>query len=168
MLLHAAESAIGMGAERLLPAGQGFLFEKTVFTPSAVRVLIFPVLEGTWRWALGAAVPLIPYYILFQHRMMGGGDGKLLSAVGGMAGPEGSIRILITSTACGAAIALALMLTVTGVADRFRRFASYVLETARSGEVLHYREFTRSAEGAEFHFAVPVLMAVLLYAAGIP
>ena len=111
----------------------------------------------------GIAVPFLLLILPFIFRMIGAGDIKLLMAAGGVAGAAGSLKLTVASLAFGAVISILIMIFVTGIIPRFQYFVSYVRVTEMTGEIRPYR----NAKEAEFHFAVPVLMAALIYSAGL-
>ncbi len=145
----------GLFAGGALPAG-GFLPAEGTgcLAAAAMEAAVF---------LAGAALPFLPGFLLFRFRMIGAGDVKLLMAVGGMIGPAGILRYMAVTVVFGAVISLLIMLTVTGIRPRIRYFLRYVLMTGSTGEILPYRD----SPEAEFHFAVPVMMAAVVYAAGL-
>jgi prepilin peptidase CpaA len=58
---------------------------------------------------LGAGLALLIYVPLFALRAMGGGDVKLMAAVGSLAGPRGWIAIFLVTAIAGGLIALGLI-----------------------------------------------------------
>lgn len=70
---------------------------------------------GLFRWAgareamLGAGLALLIYVPLFALHAVGGGDVKLMAAVGSMTGPKAWIAIFLTTAIAGGAIALVLI-----------------------------------------------------------
>jgi prepilin peptidase CpaA len=68
-----------------------------------------------FRWAgareatLGAGVALLIYLPLFALRAVGGGDVKLMAAVGSIAGPKAWIAIFLVTALVGGAMALVLI-----------------------------------------------------------
>src|SRR5580692_11271562 len=67
--------------------------------------------QTTREAALGAGLALLIYVPLFALRAVGGGDVKLMAAVGSIAGPKSWIAIFLTTAILGGAIAL-VMITV--------------------------------------------------------
>jgi prepilin peptidase CpaA len=73
--------------------------------------------QSTREAALGAGLALLIYIPLFALRAVGGGDVKLMAAVGAIAGPSAWIAIFLITAMAGGAMAL-VMIAVKG---RFRR-----------------------------------------------
>lgn len=113
---------------------------------------------------LGAAIPLGIGWLLFRFRLFGAGDIKLLAAIGSVTGYRGILWILFWSVLFGAGIAAFIMTFYTGFRERFSAFAAWVKECVERGQAVPYRK----EGGAEnFHFTVPILMSVMLYAGGL-
>lgn len=68
--------------------------------------------KGLWRGLLfsltGLALPLVIYLVLYALRAAGAGDGKLMAAVGAMAGWKNWIGIFLITAVIGGIAALAL------------------------------------------------------------
>ena len=140
---------------------------QTVWQLPSAREPAEVLLRGSMQWLSGALIPLLPGILLHRLGMIGAGDGKLLSALGSCVGPEGSVRIMLASVFCGAMVSLPLLVSVTGVRERRLYFASYVREVLETGRIPSYRKASGSRlRPEEFHFAVAVFMAVLLYMGG--
>ena len=72
---------------------------------------------GAREAALGAGLALLIYVPLFALRAVGGGDVKLMAAVGSLAGPSSWIAIFLITALVGGALALILI----AIKGRFRR-----------------------------------------------
>ncbi|MBQ6385892.1 MAG: prepilin peptidase [Lachnospiraceae bacterium] len=117
---------------------------------------------GAAEWLAGALMPLAAGLILHRFRLMGAGDAKLLAAIGCMTGPYLLLKITFLSLLFGAVFSLLIMLFFTGFRERFRRLADYlVLSSISGGTPVHYRSGGGALAPEEFHFSVPVLMAVM-------
>jgi prepilin peptidase CpaA len=92
-----------------------------------------------FRWtgardaALGAGLALLIYVPLFALRAVGGGDVKLMAAVGSIGGPQSWIAIFLITAILGGAIAL-VMITVKGRVARTMRNVGILLS-----ELAHLR-----------------------------
>jgi prepilin peptidase CpaA len=74
-------------------------------------------LAGAREAILGAGLALLIYVPLFALRAVGGGDVKLMAAVGSIAGPKAWIAIFLITAIAGGAMALVLI----AVKGRMRR-----------------------------------------------
>jgi len=92
-----------------------------------------------FRWigardaALGAALALVIYIPLFALRAVGGGDVKLMAAVGSLAGPKSWIVIFLITALVGGLIAL-VMIAIKGRTGRTLRNVGFLLT-----ELAHFR-----------------------------
>jgi prepilin peptidase CpaA len=82
---------------------------------------------------LGAGLALLVYLPLFALRAVGGGDVKLMAAVGSLAGPKSWIAIFLITAIAGGAIAL-VMIAVNGRTARTLRNVGILLT-----ELAHFR-----------------------------
>lgn len=89
---------VGLGLQATLPAGQG------LFDASAPGAL------GLSPALLATAVLLLAGGLLWQARLLGAGDAKLLAAIGPFVGPAGVLPVLLYTLVAGGALALATAL----------------------------------------------------------
>jgi len=108
----------------------------SVFAPSGQAFV-----AGTLSWAGGAAVPLL-LYPLFQFRLLGAGDIKLLMSLGSFLRPSASWKLLCLSFLAGALFSLLRLLLRCLLCGKRFRFSDKI------------------------HFSVPVFAAVLLLTGG--
>ncbi|MDO4490647.1 MAG: prepilin peptidase [Lachnospiraceae bacterium] len=120
---------------------------------------------GLLQYLGGALLPLVLLFILFYFRMMGAGDIKLLSVLGGFLGIQASLSLLIGSFLAGAVISVVLLSVTGSWFRRFRFFYRYVCNYRATGLRIPYRPEGGSI--AEVHFAVPVFVAVVLLKGGV-
>ena len=110
----------------------------------------------------GVAVPLILGAVLFRLRMLGAGDIKLLSAIGAIVGCPQILRVIVWSVVFGAAIAAAILIFCGGLASAAERIRRFARESLAAGRPVAYRD--GSDKSGDFHFSIPVLMAVAVCA----
>lgn len=67
--------------------------------------------RGLKEAALGCAAAFAVYFVLFALRAMGGGDVKLMAAIGSMTGPSNWLNIFILASVLGGIIAVVLILS---------------------------------------------------------
>ena len=93
---------------------------------------------GLRQAVLGMALAFAVYLPLFALRAMGGGDLKLMVAVGSLAGPANWFAIFILTALFGGAIALVLLMVRGGLIRALRNVLT-ILE-----ELVHFRAPHRS------------------------
>jgi prepilin peptidase CpaA len=89
--------------------------------------------EGAREATLGAALALLVYIPLFALRAVGGGDVKLMAAVGSLAGPKAWLAIFLITAIAGGVIAL-VIIAVKGRTGRTMRNVGILLT-----ELVHFR-----------------------------
>lgn len=155
ILLFCALAAISDVRRRRIPRGLCLL--------GLGAGLLFHFLEGGWRGALGAAsLGLALGVLLFQLGALGGGDGKMLAALGALLGWRLWLAML------GWALILAGVLAVLQLARRgaLRQGLKNILELLQgwfSGQRQPKPELHVGNSGAvRAPFAVPLALATLL------
>jgi prepilin peptidase CpaA len=164
------------GLFALLPALAAVCFDtdcgripNALVVPTLLFGLFFQVMNrgapGILFFLGGAVFPFILLFPLFIFRMLGAGDIKLLMAVGGICGLPSILYILLTALSAGAILSFFLMLAGTGFRPRFRYFLTYISNVFISGKAIPYRK--EGIRPENFHFSVPILAGVILYAGGV-
>ena len=122
-------------------------------------------LMGIWEYLKGAGVPLLLLFVLFVFRMLGPGDIKLLSALGGIMGVSAIFKCIIISFFFGAILALAIIISCGNLVQRLRYFAEYLNRTLQTKKITAYYKPGMPIEN--FHFSIPIFMSIILYAGGL-
>ena len=113
----------------------------------------------------GAAVPVLGLFPLFLVRMLGPGDIKILSVLGGLLGCGDVVHLIIISFLLGGVLSLGLLVSCGMLASRIRHFADYLKTYLKDRKP---RPYYRTGEQAEnIHFTLPILLGVFLYVGGI-
>lgn len=128
-------------------------------------------LRGFVIFVVGIGIPVLFLYILFFFRMLGSGDIKLFSVLGGFIGPYSIAKCIFVSFICGAVISVIVMLLCGNFISRLKYFTNYmnkllVTENLWSSEevIPYYRPGKRMEN---IHFTVPILMSMVIYAGGL-
>jgi prepilin peptidase CpaA len=120
---------------------------------------------GLWISLQGLGLALAIYGSLYLLRALGGGDVKLMAAVGAIAGPAHWLRIFLMTALCGGVVALILIL----VRGRFRHTLSntgLILGSIGRGQAPHRSSpelDVRSSAGMRLPHAVMIACGTLLY-----
>lgn len=120
--------------------------------------------RGIFSFLAGAALPVILLWILFLFRMLGPGDIKLISVLGGIMGPEAILFCMFYSFMFGAILALAFVIACGNILQRISYFSSYISLFLQTKKRIPY--YFTGDQPENIHFTVPVLMGVMLYAGG--
>lgn len=120
--------------------------------------------RGAAAFAAGSLLPLALLAVLFWFRMLGAGDIKLLSALGGLMGASAVLQCIFWSFLFGAVFSIGILSACGSWSQRLSYFFHYIKEYLTTKTRVPYR---KGNEGAEcLHFSVPVLMGTLLWIGG--
>ena len=119
---------------------------------------------GFWRYLSGAVIPVLMLFMLFVFRMLGPGDIKLLSVLGGIMGTAAIVRCIVISFLFGAALSAAFIVACGNLQQRLRYFADYVSYFIHTKEIRPY--YKPGPQIENIHFSIPIFMSVMLYAGG--
>ena len=134
----------------------------------------YPLLEAfsvpDKNFSFGMLFPILALYILFYFHMLGAGDIKLLSAVGGFLGVPAILKCMIVSFLSGAVLSIGIILVCGNLPQRLTKFFNYFQTYFTK------RKYQKKTEPVPYydgkwgmeciHFSVPVLMGVLLWIGG--
>ncbi|MDO4616389.1 MAG: prepilin peptidase [Lachnospiraceae bacterium] len=159
--------AFGFGAmlQDLLRSRISNRYLITGWLAGATAAFLSPSPEGILRFMGGALLPIVLLFLLFRFRMIGAGDIKLLSALGGMVGIQASLWLLVSSFLIGGLLAVGILTVNRSWFRRFRFFYRYVQNYRTTGIRIPYRPEKHGGE--HLHFAVPVFAALLLWKGGV-
>lgn len=121
-------------------------------------------LIGIWEYLKGAGTPLLLLFVLFIFRMLGPGDIKLLSALGGIMGVEAIIKCIVISFIFGAILATAIIISCGNLGQRLKYLADYITRTLQTKKIKAYYKVGMPIEN--FHFSIPIFMSIILYVGG--
>ena len=110
-------------------------------------------------------LPLLLLWPLFRIRALGAADCKLLSALGLLLGPSAILQCMLRTFLAGGVLAALLLLTTGMLRERFRCLWLYVERALHTGVLPSYRRSGRRPE--HIHMTVPILLSVLMWAAGL-
>lgn len=110
----------------------------------------------------GAAVPVFLLWCLFLFRMLGAGDIKLFSVIGGLYGTSFTMEVIVAALFLGAGMSVFHLLKAGGFKYRLHYLAEYVSNYLKTGERLPYYVRARDGKKPVIHFAVAVLGGFLL------
>lgn len=120
--------------------------------------------QGIFYFLAGAVLPVLLLWVLFLFRMLGPGDIKLMSVLGGIMGAETVLFCIFYSFILGAILSLAFLITCGNFLQRFSYFSDYISTFLKTKKRVPY--YFTGARPENIHFTVPVLMGVMLYAGG--
>ncbi len=120
--------------------------------------------KGIGIFLTGSIIPIMMLYVLFRFRMLGAGDIKLLSVIGGIVGPTVIFKCIVLSFLFGALLSLGFVLVCGNLTARLLYFANYINHVITVKKALPYYRPGKRMEN--IHFTIPILMAVLIHIGG--
>lgn len=120
--------------------------------------------EGIGVYLKGTLLPIVLLFILFRFRMLGPGDIKLFSVIGGFVGPTVISKCMILSFVFGAFLSVGFILVCGNLTARLLYFTNYINQVRTMKKALPYYVPGRRMEN--IHFSIPILMAVLIHVGG--
>lgn len=121
--------------------------------------------EGILVFLAGACTPLLLCGWLAATRMLGAGDVKLFSFLGGILGVTPVFRCIIYSFFSGAVLSVSVLCISGDLLPRLMKFKNYI-RTCISDKKLYSYEDSKDQVG-KIHFTAAILMGVLLWAGGL-
>lgn len=126
---------------------------------------------GMVHFFFGIGVPVLCLYMLFLFRMLGAGDIKVLSVLGGWIGPGCIAKCIVISILSGAVLSVLVIFVCGNLKERLQYFKTYfdlVIHTKdilKKDKIIPY--YTPGNRMENIHFTVPILMSVVIYAGGL-
>lgn len=120
--------------------------------------------HGFLEFAAGAILPIAVLFILFLFRMLGPGDIKILSVLGGIIGAKAILLCMFYSFIFGAIFSLVFLIFCGNFLQRFIYFSNYMSTFFLTKKRSPY--YITGDRPENIHFTVPILMGIMLYAGG--
>ena len=116
-------------------------------------------LNGIFQWLLGSLLPICLLWILFRYRMLGAGDIKLFSVIGGLYGAHAVINIIILAFLAGGILSIIRLIQVKNFKSRLQYLAVFILRQYRKKEIEKY--YIKERDGTEMviHFTIAIGIA---------
>lgn len=121
--------------------------------------------KGLVTYGAGIFVPVLMLGALYYFRMIGAGDIKLLSVIGGFLGPYNGFLCVIYTFLIGSVIATVLLIKRQNLISRFIYFKTYVFQYLQTKEWRPYIQ--KEDRDSQFYFSIPVLLSLLCYIGGV-
>lgn len=128
--------------------------------------VIFQVLEtgviGILNWFIGAVLPVIILWLLFRCKMLGAGDIKLFSIIGGMYGMPVIINTIILAFFAGGVLSVIRLMQTGGFKNRMQYLADFISKQCNQREVISYYQKERDGREPVIHFSIAIAIGFLL------
>lgn len=115
-------------------------------------------------WGMGILVPFILLFILYLFHMIGAGDIKLFSAVGGFLGIYQVIQVIILAFFIGAVMSIIQMIRFRNFGYRMQYLANYIHTLVREKKITPYFNLNVVDRGAVIPFTMAIAISVFIVA----
>lgn len=119
-------------------------------------------LEGMCVWFLGMVFPILCLWLLFTLKMMGAGDIKVLSMVGGFYGFHEARRILVFSFLIGAILSIIHVIRYKNLFIRLRYLVNYIAGLRSKKRISPYYVRKRDGEDSIIPFTLAIATSVII------
>ncbi len=120
------------------------------------------ILEWEWKgivlFMIGSFLPVILLIFLQKIGIIGGGDIKLFSVIGGYCGREFVLFCMLYSFLAGAVLALLLLVFKKSFRRRFQIFFHYISAVIYTRTLVPYYEVERDKYEGVMHFSIAILI----------
>lgn len=130
-----------------------------------VTGLLIQVMEcgvrGIGVFFINVSIPVILFYLLFLMRVLGAGDIKLFSVIGGIWNLKMLFMVIIVSFLAAAGISFCKMLYHRNFISRLSVFGTYVRQTVFCGRL---QKYPMESEGKQhiIHFSITILIGFIM------
>ena len=123
--------------------------------------LIFQIftygVRGAGVFFLNVSIPMILFYLLFLIRVLGAGDVKLFSMIGGIWGVQILCKTIVISFLAGAAMSLCKLLYQRNLISRLLVFREYAYQVLHTGKLSEYPQEVQGKDHV-IHFSIAILI----------
>jgi len=113
-------------------------------------------LYGIIYWILGVIAPVIILYALFLLGMLGAGDIKLISVIGGFCGVAFCVRVFILALFAGGVLCFIKCIHYGYLLNRLQYFAAYFRDILRRRTIKAYYIRERDGEAVVIPFSAAI------------
>jgi len=121
--------------------------------------------SGILQFLGGSILPLLLLAVLYYFRMLGAGDIKLFSVIGGFLGVSAILQCIAIAFLAGAIISTILMIRRRILSKRLQYFLAYTRNYFQTKKWKPYRN--EMEKESHVYFSIPIFISVILYVGGI-
>lgn len=115
-------------------------------------------MRGIIVWFFGAAIPIILLWRLFRYKVLGAGDIKLFSVIGGIYGLPVVINTMILAFLAGGVLSVIRLVQTGGFVNRLQYLAGFVSSQCKERKIISYYELERDGREPVIHFTIAILI----------
>lgn len=140
---------------------QSFRISNRLIVSGFVSGFFLQVLElgmkGIGVFLLNVSIPVILFYLLFLIHVLGAGDIKLFSVIGGIWGFQVLYCTIVVSFLVGAALSLGKLLYHRNFISRLQVFQGYIAQLIYTGRLSEYPQQFQGTQHI-IHFSISILI----------
>ncbi len=114
-------------------------------------------LKGAGVFFVNVSMPMILFYLLFLIHVLGAGDVKLFSMIGGIWGFQILCKTIVISFLAGAVMSLCKLLYQRNLISRLLVFREYVRQVLYTGRLSEYPQEVQGKDHV-IHFSIAILI----------
>ncbi len=118
-------------------------------------------IRGVLQWSIGITIPVLIFFILFMAKMLGAGDIKLFSVIGGFLGVELLFKSIVNAFIVGALLSLLKLLYHNNLLFQINYLKNYILSVISSKKILKYYHKEDGSKNI-IHFSIAIFIGVIL------
>lgn len=118
--------------------------------------------KGIKTWGQGICVPLILLWILYIFRVIGAGDIKLFSMVGGFLGYHQVVQVIFMAFIIGAFFSIIHMIRFNILFYRLQYLANYIQSFLKEKKVTPYYTYGVDDPRAVIPFSITIFFSVFI------
>ncbi len=116
---------------------------------------------GIAVWFLGAVIPVVILWMLFRYKMLGAGDIKLFSIIGGMYGLPVIVNTMILAFLAGGVLSAIRLFQTGGLKNRLQYLAGFISSQCKERKIISYYQMERDGSMPVIHFSIAILIGFL-------
>lgn len=116
--------------------------------------------NGIGIFFLGSILPIILLVFLQKGGIIGGGDVKLLSVIGGYYGTKFGVLCILYSFLSGAVLAFLILIFKKNFRKRFQKFFQYIVTIVYTKTLIPYYNLEEDKYEGVMHFSIAIFIAV--------
>ncbi len=115
--------------------------------------------ENLIKWLMGIWIPIIVLFLLFYCKMLGAGDIKVLSVIGGVYGWKYSLMCFFIALLVGSMWSIGKLILYRNGRERFLYIPQYLRTIIYTKRRISYREFSTVDKTATIPFCIAIVLA---------
>lgn len=117
--------------------------------------------EKLIQWSIGVIVPILILFLLYIGRVLGAGDIKVFSVIGGMFGVHFVVQVIIYAFFLAAVLSIIKLIHQNNIKNRLQCLAKYIQEVIQEKKIVPYYVKERDGTNCVIHFTIAIFGAFI-------